>query len=367
MNILAKSLYTDNQRIDNQLIITEKGNIVSVEIYQNQEVDFTYDNLAPSLFDTHINGGFKNYFTQFPTLETVKDIADASQATGTAYCLPTLITSSLENILKGIAAVREYQTYYPNGGVAGMHLEGPFLNVKKRGAHLAKYVRQPTDEELDEILKHGEGIIKLLTIAPENFTDAQLNKLIDSGIAISVGHSDATYREAKHAFSKGINLVTHLYNAMSGLHHREPGLVGAALEDEAVYAPIILDGHHCDYGAAKVAYRAKKDKLFLISDALFLGEQVKNFSWGAFDATLKNGSYVNSEGNLAGGAISLPNCIQNAVEFVGIPLAKALDMASSRAAIATKLGHQICKIETGYPAVFTTFSDDLDGFEVVRS
>lgn len=366
MNILAKRLFVNNQIVENQLVITEGAEVVSVEYYQDQPVDVSYDNLAAGLFDTHINGGFKNYFTQFPTVETVKDIADASRETGAAYCLPTLITSSLENILKGIEAVREYQTQYAKGGAVGMHLEGPFLNVKKRGAHLAKYVRKPTDEELDTILKHGEGIIKLMTIAPENFTDDQLNKLIDSGIAISVGHSDATYAQAKHAFSKGINLVTHLYNAMSGLHHRKPGVVGAALEDESVYAPIILDGHHCDYGAAKVAYRAKKDKLFLISDALFLGEQVQHFNWGEFDATLKNGTYVNSEGNLAGGAISLLDCIRNAVKHVDIPLAEAIEMSTNRAAVAMNLDKELCKIEPGYPAVFTSFTDGLTNFEVVE-
>lgn len=366
MNILAKRLFVNNQDAENQLVITEDKKIVSVGDYKDQQVDVTFDNLAAGLFDTHINGGFKHYFTQFPTVETVKDIADASRETGTAYCLPTLITSSLENILKGIEAVRQYQTQYPNGGAVGMHLEGPFLNVKKRGAHLAKYVRKPTDEELDTILKHGKGIIKLMTIAPENFTDSQLNKLVDSGITISVGHSDATYAQTKHAFSKGINLVTHLYNAMSGLHHRQPGVVGAALEDESVFAPIILDGHHCDFGAAKVAYRAKKDKLFLISDALFLGEKVKNFNWGEFDATLENGSYVNSEGNLAGGAISLPDCIRNAVNHVGILLTEAIEMASARAATAMNLDEELCKIEAGYPAVFTAFSDEMTNFAVVR-
>jgi N-acetylglucosamine-6-phosphate deacetylase len=358
MNILAKRLYGNNQIKENKVIQCVNGKIVTIKDFKNQSVDSTFDNLTAALFDTHINGGFKHYFTQFPTVETVKDIADASRETGTAYCLPTLITSSLENILKGIEAVRVYQSENSQGGVVGMHLEGPFLNVKKRGAHLAKYVRKPTDEELDTILKHGEGIIKLMTIAPENFTDSQLSKLIDSGIAISVGHSDATYAQAKHAFSKGINLVTHLYNAMSGLHHREPGVVGAALEDELVYAPIILDGHHCDFGAAKVAYRAKKDKLFLISDALFLGEQVHSFNWGEFDATLKNGSYVNSEGNLAGGVISLPDCI---------PLPEALEMSSSRAATAMKLENEVSQIKVGFPALFTSFSDDLTNFEVVGS
>lgn len=367
MNILAKRLYINSQISENKVIGCVNGRISTVQNFTNQTIDAEYDNLAAGLFDTHINGGFKSYFTQFPTVETVKDIADASRETGTAYCLPTLITSSLENILKGIEAVREYQMLYPNGGAVGMHLEGPFLNVKKRGAHLAKYVRKPTDGELETILKYGEGIIKLMTIAPENFTDKQLNKLTDSGITISVGHSNATYAQTKHAFSKGISLVTHLYNAMSGLHHREPGVVGAALEDESVYAPIILDGHHCDFGAAKVAYGAKKDKLFLISDALFLGEKVQRFNWGEFDATLKNGSYVNSEGNLAGGAISLPECIRNAVNCVDISLAEAIEMSTHRAAIAMKLDSQLCKIEAGYPAVFTSFSDGLKEFEVVKS
>jgi N-acetylglucosamine-6-phosphate deacetylase len=365
MNIFAKRLYASNQIKENKVIQCINGKIVAVEDFKNQPIDTTFDNLTAALFDTHINGGFKHHFTQFPAVETVKDIADASREMGTAYCLPTLITSSLENILEGIEAVRAYQSKNPQGGVVGMHLEGPFLNVKKRGAHLAKYVRNPTDEELDTILKYGEGIIKLMTIAPENFTDLQLNKLVDSGIAISVGHSDATYAQTKHAFSKGINLVTHLYNAMSGLHHREPGVVGAALEDESVYAPIILDGHHCDFGAGKVAYRAKKDKLFLISDALFLGEHVHRFNWGEFDAIFENGSYVNSEGNLAGGAISLPDCIRNAVNHVGIPLTEALEMSSSRAATAMKLEHEVSQIEVGFPAVFTIFTDDLTNFEVV--
>lgn len=365
MNIHVKRLFVDCQLLDNQIVEIEEGKILNIQPYANQLFDFTFENLSAGLFDTHINGGFKFYFTQHPTLESVADIADASRQSGTAYVLPTLITSSLQNILKGIDATKAYQKLHPNGGVLGMHLEGHFLSVKKRGAHLEKYIRKPTNAELDQILERGEGVIKLMTIAPEEFTDAQLNRLVDSEIAISVGHTNASYEQAKRAFSKGISLVTHLYNAMSGLQHRAPGVVGATLEDNSVYAPIILDGHHCHFGAAKVAYRAKKDKLFLISDALFLGKKMTEFRWNEFDATLVNGSYVNSEGNLAGGAISLGNAIQNAVNSVQIPVEEAIEMASYRPAAAIGITDKIGKIAVGFPAVFTSFDNELTNFKVI--
>lgn len=365
MKILAKNLFHDGTSTPNQVIEVENNTIVSIKPYAQQTIDETYENLAAGLVETHINGGYRHYFTQTPTYEGVKDIYEACVAHGTAYVLPCLITSPLENILKGIAAVKEFQERHPESGVAGMHLEGPFLNVKKRGAHLAKYIRRPTDDELDIICKAGEGIIKIMTIAPENFTENQIKRLQSAGFTLSVGHTDATYEQAEWAFNQGITLVTHLYNAMSGLQHRQPGVVGAALAHESVYAPIILDGHHCHYGAAKAAYQAKKDKLFLISDALFLGQHTTQFKWQEFDANLKNGTYVNSEGNLAGAAISLADTIRNAVYQVGIPLEKAIEMATLRPALAIGASN-LGNITVGNPAVFTPFNKKLTHFEVKK-
>ncbi len=284
---------------------------------------------------------------------------------GTGYVLPTLITSPTENILKGIESTRNYILKNPNSGVLGMHLEGPFLNPIKRGAHLAEYVRKPTNAELEEIIKYGKGIIKIMTIAPEQFTDEQLEMLLESGIVISAGHSNATNKQASHAFRKGIRLITHLFNAMSQMGHREVGLVGTIFDNDEVYAPIILDGFHCDYAAARIAHKAKKDKLFLISDALFVGDKVKQFQWGEFDAYLQDGQYRNSEGNLAGAAISMGDAVRNATKFVDISLQEAVEMATIRPAKAIGMDDKAGKIAVGYPARFTVFDEGLENFETL--
>ena len=231
---------------------------------------------------------------------------------------------------------------------------------------MLKYVRKPTDDELRQIIQHGRDTIKIVTIAPELFSVNQLNMLTDAGITVSAGHSNATYEEARMAFANGINLCTHLYNAMSPLQHRKPGLVGAVFNSDNVYAPIIPDGIHCDYSAVQIAYKIKKDKLMLISDALFIGEKVTEFKWQEFDAKLVNGEYVNSDGNLAGSAISLADAVRNAVTKIDIQLAEAIDMVTRRPAAAIDMADKIGKIEKGYPAIFTAFDDGLNNFELVK-
>jgi N-acetylglucosamine-6-phosphate deacetylase len=339
----AERVFTGTEVLFNQIIIVENGRITGVEGGTARTGMPQVTNLAPGLFDSHINGGEKYYFTERANEETIDDIYQASVNTGAAYVLPTLITSPHENILKGIEATRSYMAKNPESGVLGMHLEGPFLNPVKRGAHLAAFVRKPTDSELEEIIRYGKDVIRLITIAPEMFTEDQLQMLLESDMTVSAGHSNATYAEAMTAFDLGIQLVTHLYNA-----------------------PVIIDGVHCDFGAASVAYKIKKDKLFLISDALFLGQKVTQFKWGEFDAYLKDGKYINSDGNLAGATISLGDAVRNAVEIIGIPVQEAIEMATIRPATALGLQDKIGSIASGYPAVFTTFDDNLENFEVLR-
>ncbi|MFN3848245.1 MAG: N-acetylglucosamine-6-phosphate deacetylase [Spirosomataceae bacterium] len=357
------TIHTGTEVLKNHSIEVENGLIKA--IFPSNTTSSTNKHIAPALIDLHINGGEQFYFTQHPTEETIDDIYQSCLKMGTGYVLPTLITSPTENILKGIESTRNYLAKNPNSGVLGMHLEGPFLNPTKRGAHLAEYVRKPTNAELEEIIKYGKGIIKIMTIAPEQFTDEQIEMLIESGITISAGHSNATYKQASHAFGLGIRLITHLFNAMSQMGHREVGLVGATFDNDAVYAPIILDGFHCDYAAARIAHKAKKDKLFLISDALFVGDKVKQFQWGEFDAYLKDGQYRNSEGNLAGAAIAMGDAVRNATKFVNISLQEAIEMATIRPAEAIGMDDKIGKIAVGYPAKFTVFDEDLEKFEML--
>ncbi len=366
LQLFAAQLYDGTDLLLNQLITIKDHRITDISSQDINPGVTAYAHLAPGFFDSHINGGEKYHFTQDPTETTILDIASASECSGTAYTLPTLITSSHENILMGIEATKQFIAKNPNAGVLGMHLEGPYINPIKRGAHLSAFVRKPTFSELSEIIKYGDGVIKMITIAPEMFTPELLLLLLDSNIHVSIGHSNATYEEANLAFHKGVRTITHLYNAMSSFHHRQPGLVGAIFDQPHVFAPIILDGVHCHFGAAKIAYQSKKEKLFLISDALFLNEKVTKFEWGEFDASLLNGKYVNSEGNLAGGAISLGKAVQNAVNKVGIPLKEAIEMATIRPATALGQQHAICQIKPGFPAVFTTFDTALENFKVLR-
>lgn len=364
--IFAEKVYTGSEILLNQLISVENGTISAIEASSSVPGARNVSNISAGLFDIHINGGERFHFTEKADEETIDDIYKASVAQGTAYVFPTLITSSLENILKGIEATRKYMRNNPRAGVIGMHLEGPFLNPVKRGAHLPEYVRKPTDTELEAIISHGKDVIKLITIAPEMFTTEQIDMLLASGITVSAGHSNATYQEAQSAFNQGVHLVTHLYNAMSAFGHRQPGLVGATFDNASVYAPIIVDGVHCDYAAARIAYQNKRNKLFLISDALFVGEKVTEFKWGEFDAYLRDGQYTNSEGNLAGATISLGDAVRNAVREMGISVQEAIEMATIRPAEAVGMADKIGQLAVGYPAVFTSFDDTLTKFEVIH-
>ncbi len=363
--IVNCTIYTGCEIIKDGTIIVEDGVVISLEntLSENiEKINLSGLNIAAGFIDIHINGGEKFYFTQFPTEESIHDIYTSSLQYGTTHVLPCLITSSHENILKGIEAIRNYKTKYKNG-VIGMHLEGPFINPIKRGAHLADLVRKPTNKELDEIIRYGKDVIKLITIAPECFTDEQLDMLLESGFVVSAGHSNMTYKQAQYYFDKGIKLVTHLFNAMTQFGHREPGLVGAIFANDSVYAPIILDGSHCDYAAAKLAYKLKKDKLILISDALFLSRKMQGFKWGDFEAKLVDGFYRNEEGNLAGATISMAEAVKNAVLHLDASLSEAIKMATCRVAKAINMEKEIGKIEIGMPATFVKFNDNLTSIE----
>ena len=363
--ITNATIHTGDTIVTNQAIIIENGRIHSLQKEVPNDVakiDLKGKHIAAGFIDIQINGGENYYFSQFPNEKSIQDINDSSLKHGTTHTLPCLISSSQETILQGIEAIGNYIEKHKNG-VLGMHLEGPFLNPLKRGAHAFDQVRKPTNSELEEIIRYGKNIIKVITIAPECFTEDQLNMLLESGMIISAGHSNMTYEQSQYFFSKGIKLVTHLFNAMTQFGHREPGLVGATLENQAVYASVILDGAHCNYAAARLAYKLKKEKLFLISDASFLGRKIENFKWQNFDAHLENGFYRNQEGNLAGASISMIEAVQNAYKYLDISADDAIKMATIRVAKAINMDNKIGQIKTGFPASFVQFNTDLSEIE----
>lgn len=358
----VRKLYTNGQLLEHQTISIDQGQIVKLEACSDTVYD--YEHLAPALVDIHVNGGEQYHFTAHPTEEALRDVEFSAQKNGVGYVLPALITSSPENICTALDITRAYLQKNPYSGILGLHLEGPFISEKKRGAHMNKYVRVPDDSLLDEIIKRGDGVLKMITIAPEHFTDRQISMLLEAGIAVSLGHTDCTYKRAMEAFDLGVNLITHLFNAMSPLHHREPGLVGAALAHDNVYTPVILDGVHADFEAVKIALKMKKDRLLFISDVLFQNHVKTEFKWEEFDAKLIQGDYINADGNLAGATISLADCVKNGVEVLGLSVEKSIQKSTAIPAEVLKL--KVGKIEPDYPARFCTFDDDLSGFKYLN-
>lgn len=356
-------LLSQGQELKPQTITIENGRITGIGEEKTkgegvEVIDLEGKYLTPGFIDIQLNGGIKNFFSYNPNADVLSEMTSACLKHATTYYHPTLVTSLPETVFQAIEAVRQAMKTDPH--ILGMHLEGPFLNPVRRGAHTLEYIRIPDDEILDEIIAKGKGVISLITVAPEQFTDKQLKKLIASGIQVSAGHSEITYEGAKQAFDKGIRIVTHLYNAMSAFEPRKPGLVGAALEDERVYAPIILDGAHCHPAQARVAYRSKQDKLILITDAAVLGRELDELDFEGFHAKLTpDGFYYNRNGNLAGSAIDMPEAIKNAIDYLGITLAEAVSMATDRVAKAIGREKEIGQLTLGYPALFSVFSSDI--------
>lgn len=362
-SITCKKLFTGKTQLEWQKIEITNGVVSDIEQCTESDI-FDFDNLAPALIDLHINGGEEHHFTHEPTHRTLKDIEFSAKKNGVGYVLPTLITSSIENIFDGLSAIKSYFLENPNSGVLGMHLEGPFISIKKRGAHLEKYIKIPTDQLLREIIDFGGNSLRMITVAPEHFTNSQLQMLVESGIKVSIGHSNATYERAQEAFGLGIELVTHLFNAMSPFTHREPGLAGASLSNAAVYTPIILDNVHVAIAAAQLAHKLKEDKLFLISDALFQNHKKKTFKWDEFDAFLENGNYMNSDGNLAGATISMADAVKNACNWLKVDLCQAIKMATSIP--ADVIGEAVGEIKIGAKAKFCSFTDEINDFKYIE-
>jgi len=360
-------IHTGDEVIENSNVLIEDGRIVALskDIKEGITiVDLKNKHLCAGFIDIQINGGEQFYFSDNPSTEALQDVYDSSVKYGATNILPCLISSPKEKILMAIETVRSFKEKNP--ALIGLHLEGPFINADKKGAHSDKIIRKPSNTELEEIIRYGKDIIKIITIAPEIFTNQQLEMLKASGIVISAGHSNMNFDEADYHFKNSISLVTHLYNAMTQMGHREPGIVGAVFANENVYAPIILDGAHCHYAAAKIAYQIKKDKLILLSDAAFLGRKKQSFQSELIDATLQNGFYRNKEGNLAGSAISMAEAVYNAVHHVNIPINEAIKMATIRVAKAIGVDNAIGRIAPGYPASFVCFNDNLAQFETLK-
>jgi len=351
-------IFTGETFLTDHALITENSTIVDVVprkmIPVNAAiVDLPNKILAPAFIDIQIYGGNGKLFSNELSVEAIQATYDYCLSGGAAHFFITLATNSMEVFYKGIDAIRDY--WKGEGkGMPGLHLEGPYLNPVKRGAHIEKYIKKPTISEVKELLQYGRGVIKIMTVAPEQCDEEVIKLLQHEGVVISAGHSNATYDEGISAFDKGIKTATHLFNAMSGLQHRAPGLVGAIYDDGRVRSSIVPDGIHVDFAALRISKKIMKDRLFIITDA------VTETGTGAYPHVFKGDRYTMPDETLSGSALTMMKGVKNLVTGAGIELGEALRMASLYPAQVVGMDDKLGRIEKGYAADLVVFDQAFE-------
>jgi N-acetylglucosamine-6-phosphate deacetylase len=357
---------TNGGIVEDRAVLLEGGRIADVvsgkdpRCAQAERHDLDGDLLLPGFVDTQVNGGGGVLFSDDPSVEAVREIGRAHRRFGTTGFLPTLISADLEVVAQAIASVRQaIEAGVP--GVLGIHIEGPFLNVARKGVHDPAKLRE-LDEEAIGLLTSHRGGTTLVTIAPEMTTPQVITRLSAAGLIVSAGHSNATYAEIRVALRHGLTGFTHLFNAMSQLTGREPGVVGAALEDPDSWCGIIVDGRHVDPAVLRIALRCKRhDRFMLVTDAMpSVGAAEKSFSLQGRRISIADGVLVDADGTLAGADIDMASTVRNAVSLLGLTLEDATRMASQYPAEFLGLGAELGRIAAGYRANLVQLDDRLE-------
>lgn len=356
--IVNGRIFTGEQLLEDHAVVVDRDRVIGVvpqcRLPADVEgcVDVRNDHLVPGFIDLQVNGGGGVLFNNAPTVETIRSMGEAHRRYGTTGFLPTLITDRFDVMREAVAAVNQaIEEGVP--GVLGVHLEGPFLNVDKKGVHDAdKFCL--IDEEGFEIITSLAGGKTLVTIAPELTTPAMIRRIRDAGVTLCAGHSGASYEEARAALDAGLAGFTHLYNAMTQLQSREPGVVGAALEDESSWFGIIADGHHVHPASFKVAVRAKqKGGAVLVTDAMpTVGAEDKVFVLDGERIRAVDGRCTNAAGSLAGSDLDMLSAVNNAAKFAQLDWFEAIRMASLYPAQVLGLEGELGYIKPGYRASF---------------
>ncbi len=315
--------------------------------------------LVPGFIDIQVNGGGGVLFNDAPDTRAIRAIGDAHRTFGTTGFLPTIISDDLEKIGRAIAAV---QAAIDDGlpGVLGMHVEGPFLNRARRGVHEAKHLRT-LDASLLPLLCSLRGGRMLLTLAPEMTTPEVIAQLVDAGVIVAAGHSNATYAEVDAAIARGLRGFTHLFNAMSALTPREPGVVGAALYSEGTWCGIIVDGLHVNPVTLKIALRCKRhDRFVLVTDAMpVVGTANATFLLQGRTIHVVDGACRDDRGTLAGTSLDMAAAVRNAITMLDLDIIEAVRMASEYPAEFLGVGHELGRIAAGYRANLALMDETL--------
>jgi len=303
--------------------------------------------LLPGFIDSQVNGGGGVLFNDAPDVDSIRTIGRAHRRFGTTGFLPTLISDDLDVVARAVAAVR---TAIESGvpGVLGIHIEGPFLNVERKGVHDPAKLRE-LDMSAVGLLTSLRVGRTLVTLAPEMTTPQIIEGLVAAGVVVSAGHTNATYAQISTALQHGVTGFTHLFNAMSQLTGREPGAVGAALDDQSSWCGLIVDGEHTSPVVLRIALRCKPhDRFMLVTDAMpSVGTGASSFELQGRRILVSGAVCLDEDGRLAGSNIDMASCVRNALQMLGVTLAQAVRMASQWPAEFLRLARETGRIAPG--------------------
>ena len=339
--------------------ILNENELSQKEISDNEIIDIQGMVLSPGFIDLQLNGCGGVLFNDDTSENALKIMNETNKKFGCTSFLPTLITSPDNKILNALEVLKNIDN--PEEiGVLGLHIEGPYISVEKKGIHRSEYIRILSDEIIQKIADFGKEITRLITIAPEKAKIEHLKTLRKAGIKINMGHSNATYDqclEKKEYYDGG----THLYNAMSPLESRNPGLVGFLFNDNELSAGIIVDGFHSEFPAVEIAKKIMKNRLYLITDAVSPAgtTDMKEFMFEGNRVLYQNGKCISPEGTLGGSALVMIDGVKNLVQKVNQSLEEALRMATSYPAKFISVEERYGYIKEGFIANLTYFDDNF--------
>ena len=363
MIVLSGARIFDGERfLDDHAVVVEGARIAAIVPYSERPDGAVRDLggglLAPGYVDVQVNGGGGVLFNEDPTPEGIARIAAAHRNHGTIGLLPTLVTDAPQVTAAAIAATREARRLTP--AVLGIHLEGPFLDPRRKGAHELSYIRDLEPDDVATIAKADCGAV-MLTLAPNRVGTGSIAELARHGVLVSLGHSDASYEEARKAVEVGARAFTHLFNAMSAPTGREPGMVGAALDLDEAFVGLIADGHHVHEANLRIALAAKRrDRFMLITDAMPpAAGGPDHFDLQGRRVTCADGCLRLDDGTLAGSVLTMDEAVRFAVNVVRLPLADALAMASRVPATFLRRDTELGRIAPGYLASLVHLDDEL--------
>ena len=354
--VTAKYIFDGANLLSNKVLLIAAGRVVAL-LNRDQEYpaipveDYGESVISAGLIDLQLNGCGGVVFNQSLSFATLETMHQTNLRFGTSSFLPTLITADFHDVVAALELIRVwFQRYGNRRGVIGLHLEGPFISRAKRGIHPEEFILEPTEEMLAQIASYRQFFPIKMTLAPECFSLSQIDYLVAQGIIVSLGHTNASFAQAQAAFAHGAATVTHMFNAMSGMTARNPGVIAAVLANPC-YMGIIVDLLHVDPANVALVVNLKPSLSYLITDAVTpTGTSMSEFNFAGKHLYVREGKCVDAAGTLGGACLTLNAAVQNCVVTCALRLEQALAMASIIPARLMGLEHELGRIAPGYRA-----------------